>query len=144
MQSRMTTPFREDIATHVEAWSTIEQALMSELGKLREDYAKEIPRLYELCEHLHENQKSQEKQLAGLRSFAQHVERFLDQLNRVPSDSRQILTSKRGRASVPLGYVPGVSASSSVISSDPKTTNCPSTSSSPGQRSSVWGERFAI
>ena len=45
VQSRMTTPVTEDSATHVEAWSTIEQALMSELGKLREDYAQEVPRL---------------------------------------------------------------------------------------------------
>ena len=53
--------------------------------------------------------------LTGLRSFAQHVERFLDQLNRgatAPRDSRQIPTLERGRASVPLGYVPGASASS--------------------------------
>ena len=50
VQSRMTTPVTEDSVTHVEVWSTIEQALMSELGKLREDYAEEIPRLYELCE----------------------------------------------------------------------------------------------
>ena len=88
---------------------------MSELGKLREDYAQEVPRLYELCEKLHENQKSLERQLTGLRSFAQHVERFLDQLDRgatAPSDSRQIPTLEPGRASVPLGYVPGASASS--------------------------------
>ena len=38
VQSRMTTPVTEDSVTHVEVWSTIEQALMSELGKLREDY----------------------------------------------------------------------------------------------------------
>ena len=57
VQSRMTTPVTDDSLTHVDAWSSIEQALMSELGKVREDYAQEIPRLYELCEHLHENQK---------------------------------------------------------------------------------------
>ena len=83
VQSRMTTPVTEDGITQVEAWSTIEQAMMSELGKLR-DYAQEVPRLYELCEKLHENQKSQERQLTGLQSFAQHVERFLDQLDARP------------------------------------------------------------
>ena len=46
VQSRMTTPVTEDSITQVEAWSTIEQAIMSELGKLR-DYAQEVPRLYE-------------------------------------------------------------------------------------------------
>ena len=83
---------------------------MSELGKLR-DYTQEVPRLYELCEKLHENQKSQERQLTGLRSFAQHVERFLEQLDRgatAPSDSRQTPVLERSRASVPLGHVPGL------------------------------------
>ena len=101
VQSRMTTPITEDGITQVEAWSTMEQAIMSELGKLR-DYAQEVPRLYKLCEELHENQKSQEKQLTGLRSFAQHVERFLDQLDRgatAPSDSRQTPALERSRTS---------------------------------------------
>ena len=90
VQSRMTTPITEDGITQVEAWSTMEQAIMSELGELRE-YAHEVPRLYKLCEEFHENPKSQEKQLTGLRSFAQHVEQFLDQLDRgatASSDSR--------------------------------------------------------
>ena len=55
VQSRMTTPITEDGITQVEAWSTMEQAIMSELGKLP-DYAQEVPRLYKLCEELHENQ----------------------------------------------------------------------------------------
>ena len=38
VQSRMTTPVTEDGITQVEAWSTIEQVIMSELGKVR-DYA---------------------------------------------------------------------------------------------------------
>ena len=97
VQSRMTTPVTEDGITQVEAWSTMEQATTSELGKLRDD-AQEVPRLYVLCEKLHENQKSQERQLTGLRSFAQHVERFLDQLDRgatAPSDSRQTPVGKK-------------------------------------------------
>ena len=55
--------------------------------------------------------------MTGLRSFAQHVERFLDQLDRgatAPSDSRQTPVLERSRASVPLGHVPGASASSSI------------------------------
>ena len=55
--------------------------------------------------------------MTGLRSFAQHVERFLDQLDRgatAPSDSRQTPVLERSRASVPLGHVPGASASSST------------------------------
>ena len=115
VQSRMTTPVTEDSITNLEAWTAIEQALMSELGKLKRDYAEEIPRLYELCEQLHKNQKSQEKQLNGLRSFAQHVERYLDQLSKgatAPGESRQIPTLEDSRINPSLGYVPGASASS--------------------------------
>ena len=73
MQSRKTTPITEDDLIQTEAWSTMEQAILSELGEVRE-YAHEVPRLYRLCEELHETQKSQERQLTGLRSFAKHVE----------------------------------------------------------------------
>ena len=65
-----------------------------------------------MCEKLHDNQKSQERQLTGLRSFAQHVEQFLDQLGggaTAPDDSRQTLRLEGNRTSVPQGYVPGVS-----------------------------------
>ena len=113
VQSRKTTPITEDDLLQTEAWSTMEQAILSELGEVRE-YAHEVPRLYKLCEELHENQKSQERQLAGLRSFAKHVERFLDQTNKgatAPSNSRP--TPVLEQASVPLGHVPGASVSSS-------------------------------
>ena len=62
VQSRKTTPITEDDLLQTEAWSTMEQAILSELGGVRE-YAHEVPRLYQLCEELHEHQKSQEKQL---------------------------------------------------------------------------------
>ena len=65
VQSRMTTPVTDDGIPQIEARSTMEQAIMSELGKLRDD-TQEVPRLYALREKLHENQKSQEKQLTGL------------------------------------------------------------------------------
>ena len=80
VQSRMTTPVTEESVTHVEVWSTIEQALMSEMGKVKDEHTQAMTRIFDMCEKLHENQKSQERQLTGLRSFAQHVEQFLDQL----------------------------------------------------------------
>ena len=43
VQSRRTTTVTEQSVTQEEVWSTIEQALMAELGKLRQDYAEEIP-----------------------------------------------------------------------------------------------------
>ena len=64
------------------------------------------------CEELHENQKSQERQIAGLRSFAKHVEQFLDQANQgatAPSNFRP--TPVLEQASVSLGHVPGASVS---------------------------------
>ena len=113
VQSRKTTPITEDDLLQTETWSTMEQAILSELGEVRE-YVREVPRLYKLCEELHENQKSQERQLAGLRSFAKHVERFLDQIDKgatAPSNFRP--TPVLEQVSVPLGHVPGASVSSS-------------------------------
>ena len=79
VQSQRTTPVTEDDALNMETWSTLEQVIWSELGKVREQ-AQEVPSIYiyvyALCEKLYENQKSQEQQLSGLRSFARRVEQF--------------------------------------------------------------------
>ena len=42
VQSRMTTPVTEERATHVETWTTIEQALLSEIGKVRDEHADHV------------------------------------------------------------------------------------------------------
>ena len=100
----------------METWSALEQVIWSELGKVKEQ-AQEVPNLYQLCEQFHENQKSQEKQLSGSRSFARRVEQFLTQMKTgavAPSESHGTSSLRRGETSVPLGYVPGVSASSSA------------------------------
>ena len=52
---------------------------MSEMGRVKDEHAQAMTRMFDMCEKLHESQKSQERQLARLRSFAQHVEQFLDQ-----------------------------------------------------------------
>ena len=116
MQSRRTTPVTDDDILNEETWSTMEQAIWSEMGKLWE-HAQEVPRLYTLCEKLHDNQKSQERQLSGLRGFARQVEQFLDRLNKgatTPRGSRETPVLERGSTSVSLEYVPGASASSSA------------------------------
>ena len=69
IQSHRTTPVIKDDVLNMETWSTLEQVIWSEFGKLKEQ-AQEMPNIYTLCEELHENQKPQEKQLSGLRSFA--------------------------------------------------------------------------
>ena len=79
VQSQRTTPVTEEDVLNMETWSTLEQVIWSELGKVKEQ-AQEVPNIYTLCEELHENQKSQEKQLLGLRSFARRVEQFLAQM----------------------------------------------------------------
>ena len=38
VQSRMTTPVTEESATHVEHWQPFEQALVSEIGKVRDEH----------------------------------------------------------------------------------------------------------
>ena len=68
-------------------------------------HAQEVPRLYRLCEEPYENQKAQDRQIAGLRSFAKHVERFLAQTNQgATSPSNVRPTSVLEQASVPLEY----------------------------------------
>ena len=76
-----------------------------------------MTRVFDMCEKPHENQKSQERQLTGLRSFAQHVEQFLDQLGggaTAPGESRRIPRLESVRPDVPQGYVAGASASTST------------------------------
>ena len=152
VQSRMTTPVTEDGVTQLEAWSTMEQAIMSELGQLR-DHAQEVPRLDQLCEAIHENQKAQERQLTGLRSFAKHVERFLGQLDRgatAPSDSHRTPVTGAGRK--PRKCVSRICAwcfcfklcQTPVLSTDPEPTKCPSTSSPYGEHSRVGRECILI
>ena len=136
VQSRRTTPVSDDDVLNMETWSTMEQAIWSELGKVREQ-AQEVPNLYTLCEHLHENQKSQERQLSGLRSFARQVEQFLARMKAGATAPRK---GGKGSASESLGYVPGASASSSATSSGhlqiPKPPTATSTSPVP-QRYSI-------
>ena len=64
---------------HVETWANIEQALVSEIGKVKDEHSQSMVRLYDLFEKFGERQKSLERQLTGLRSFARHVEQFLEQ-----------------------------------------------------------------
>ena len=68
VQSRMTTPVAEGSATHVQMWATSEQALVSEIGKVKDENTQAVFRLFDLVEKLHEKQKSQERQLTGLRA----------------------------------------------------------------------------
>ena len=103
VQSRMTTPVTDTSATHVslEALATIEQALMSDLGKVKDDSIQSISRLFDLLDGFNEKQKSPEKQLTGLRSFAQQVEKFLVQSvgdgAPAPSESPKVTSLKRER-----------------------------------------------
>ena len=78
MQSQGTTPVTDQDVLDRDTWSTLEQVIWSELGKLKEQ-SQEIPTLYTLCEELHKNQKSQEKQILVLRNFARQVEQYLTQ-----------------------------------------------------------------
>ena len=133
VQSQRTTPVTEDDVLNMETWSTLEQVIWSELGKVREQ-AQEVPNLYIVCEELNKNQKSQEKQLAGLRSFARRVEQFLTQMRPgavAPRDSQETPALRRGEPSESLGYVPGASASSSAVSTSLLQTPTPPTVPAP-------------
>ena len=116
VQSRMTTPVTEESATHVEAWATIEQALVSEIGKVRDDHTQSVSRLSDLFEKFGERQKSLERQLSGLRSFARHVEQFLEQpatgRATAPSETLRIPRLENERTNASQGHVSGTSGSS--------------------------------
>ena len=116
MQSRMTTPVTEESATHAEAWTTVEQALMSEIGKVKDEHTQSMSKLFDLLEKFTEKQRAQERQLAGLRGFARQVEQFLDQhVSRgatAPSNPCHTPRLESERVRVPQGHVPGTSSSS--------------------------------
>ena len=88
--------------------------IWAELGKVKEQ-SQEVPNLYTLCGELYTNQKSQEKQISGLRSFARRVEQFLAQMRPGAVAPRESMDTQRkeGESSESLGYVPGAPASSS-------------------------------
>ena len=52
VQSRMTTPVTEESATHVATWATIEQALVSEIGKVKDEHSESMVRLCDLFEKI--------------------------------------------------------------------------------------------
>ena len=75
----------------------------------------------------------QEKQLSGLRSFARRVEQFLTQMKAgavAPRESHET-PARRGEASECLGYMPGASASSPVVSASLIQTPTPPTVPAP-------------
>ena len=106
--------------------------IWSELGKV-EEQAQEVPNIYTLCGELHENQKSQEKQLLGLRSFARRVEQFLAQMRAGAVAPRESLETpiKGGESNESLGYVPGAPASSSTASAPLRQSPTPPLVSAP-------------
>ena len=57
VQSRMTTLVTDTSTTHVslEALATVEQALMSELGKVKDDSIQSMSRLFDLLEGFSKN-----------------------------------------------------------------------------------------
>ena len=57
VQSRKTTPVTEESAAHVEMWATIEQALVSEVGKVKDEHAQSASRLFDLFEKFGEGRK---------------------------------------------------------------------------------------
>ena len=114
IQSRTTTPVTDDNATMVEA---MEQAFMFELEKMKEEHLQAQTELFNMCGKLYATQKSQEKQISGLRRFARHVELFLDQLDKgapAPQNPSHTLRLDDSGPSVPQAYVPGASVSSST------------------------------
>ena len=96
VQSQGTTPITEEDVLNMETWSTLEQVIWAELGKVKEQ-AQKVPNIYTLCGELHENQKFQERQISGLRSFARRVEQFLTQMRAGAVAPRESGYPKKGK-----------------------------------------------
>ena len=116
VQSQGTTPVTDDDVLNMETWSALEQAIWAQLGKVKQQ-EQEVPNIYTLCEGLHENQKSQEKQITVLRNFARQVEQYLTQMRSGAVAPRESTDNQRkeGESNESLGYVPGAPASSSAV-----------------------------
>ena len=141
VQSRMPTPITVESAIHVETWATIEQALTSEIGKVNDDHSQSMSRLYDSFEKFGEKQKSLEKLLAGLRSFARHVEQFLEQRvsggATAPSEALRIPRLESERTNAPQGHVPGTSSSSTRPPSYLQVPRPPTVPAPPGEHVAI-------
>ena len=70
VQSRRTTPVTDASASHVpvEALTSIEQAFVHEVGRMKDEHDKSMLRQFDLLERLDPKQGSLERQLTGLAS----------------------------------------------------------------------------
>ena len=82
VQSRRTTPAAEANASQVptETVVTVEQTFTHEVERLTDECERSISGQCDLLDYFDERkQKSMARQLTGLKSFAKHVEKFLEQ-----------------------------------------------------------------
>ena len=118
VESRRTIPVTDANTSHVplEALTCIEQALMHEIGRVKDENTKSMLRQVDLLERLNQKQKLLEKQLTGLKSFSQQVEKFLTQSASegatAPTENPHVTRAERERPTTTSGYTPGTSSSS--------------------------------
>ena len=81
IQSRRTTPETDASASYVpvEALTSVEQALVHEVERMKDEHDKSMKRQFDLLERLDQKQRLLERQLTGLTSFSRQVEKFLEQ-----------------------------------------------------------------
>ena len=114
IQFQRTTPATEASASQAPtgAPASVEQAFTHEVEHLREEWERAIGGQCKLLEFFEQKQKSMDKQLAGLKSFAEHVEKFLEQYTRsggatAPSGHSELGSSVRERHTTATGQTPG-------------------------------------
>ena len=100
---------------------------------MKDEHNQSMTKMIELFDKLSEKQKSQEKQMSGWRSFARHVEQFLDQpANRgatAPSDPQH--PPRLENESMLQRNVPGASSSSARPPADLQPPKPPSVPAPP-------------
>ena len=118
VQSRRTTPVTDASASQVpvEALTSIDQAFTHEVGRMKDEHDKSMLRQCDLLERLDQKQRSLEKQLTGLTSFARRVEKFLEQSASegaaAPVECPRVTRHASERPTAMLDQTPGASSSS--------------------------------
>ena len=112
VQSQGTTPVIDDDVLNMETWSTLEQVIWAELGKVKQQ-AQEVPNMRHSVRRSLKRIKS--LWISVLRNFARRVEQYLTQMRSGAVAPRESMDTQRkeGESNESLGYVPGAPASSS-------------------------------
>ena len=121
VQSRRTTPVTDaDVSlVPVEALASVEQAFTLEVERMKDECDRSISGQHALIDRFGQKQKSLERQLTGLVSFAQRVEKFLEQSTSggatAPGERPRLTRREKDRPTATSEQTPGTPSSSTRL-----------------------------